>query len=78
MLINGNPTNPPIYCQFVFDITTYYDPNQPPDAGIGGKTKQFNDVVVAFPITLAAPALSMTKTADQAGSQRRQSHRLYR
>ncbi|MGA9897112.1 MAG: choice-of-anchor D domain-containing protein [Terriglobales bacterium] len=66
MLINGNPTNPPIYCQFVFDITTYYDPNQPPDAGIGGKTKQFNDVVVAFPITLAAPALSVTKTADQA------------
>jgi len=66
MLINGNPTNPPIYCQFVFDITTYYDPNQPPDAGIGGKTKQFNDVVVAFPITLAAPDLSVTKTADQA------------
>src|SRR5579863_8731997 len=65
MLINGNPTMPPIYCQFVFDITTYYDPNQPPDAGIGGKTKQFNDVVVALPITLAAPDLSVTKTADQ-------------
>ncbi len=65
MLINGNPTNPPIYCQFVFDITTYFDPNQPPDAGIGGKTKQFNDVVVAFPITVAAPDLSVTKVADQ-------------
>ena len=65
MDINGMPTNPPIYCQFIFDITTYYDPNQPPDAGIGGKTKQFNDVVVAFPLTVAAPNLSMTKTADQ-------------
>jgi YVTN family beta-propeller protein len=64
MLINGNPTNPPIYCQFVFDITTYFDPNQPPDAGIGGKTKHFNDVVVAFPLTIAAPSLSITKTAD--------------
>jgi len=66
MLINGNPTDPPIYCQFVFDITTYFDPNQPPDAGIGGKTKQFNDVVVAFPLNNAAPDLSVVKTADQA------------
>jgi YVTN family beta-propeller protein len=65
MLINGNPTNPPIFCQFVFDITTYFDPNQPPDAGIGGKTKHFNDVVVAFPLTIAAPSLSITKTADK-------------
>jgi YVTN family beta-propeller protein len=65
MLINGNPTDPPIYCQFVFDITTYFDPHQPPDAGIGGKTKQFNDVVVAFPLNNAAPDLSVTKTADQ-------------
>ncbi|MGO9125672.1 MAG: choice-of-anchor D domain-containing protein [Terriglobales bacterium] len=65
MDINGNPTNPPIYCQFVFDITTYYDPNQPPDAGIGGKTKQFNDVVVAFPLSVSAPNLSVGKTADQ-------------
>jgi uncharacterized repeat protein (TIGR01451 family) len=64
MLINGNPTNPPIYCQFVFDITTYFDPNQPPDAGIGGKTKHFNDVVVAFPLNNAAPSLSVAKTAD--------------
>jgi len=65
MLINGNPTMPPIYCQFVFDITTYFDPNQPPDAGIGGKTKQFNDVVVAFPLTIAPPSLTVTKVADQ-------------
>jgi len=65
MLINGNPTMPPIYCQFVFDITTYFDPNQPPDAGIGGRTKQFNDVVVAFPLTIAPPSLTVTKVADQ-------------
>jgi hypothetical protein len=65
MLINGIPTMPPIYCQFVFDITTYFDPNQPPDAGIGGKTKQFNDVVVAFPLTIAPPSLSVTKVADE-------------
>lgn len=65
MDINGVPTNPPIYCQFVFDITTYYDPSQPPDAGIGGKSQQFSDLVVAFPLTIAAPNLSVTKTADQ-------------
>lgn len=65
MLINGIPTNPPIYCQFVFDITTYYNPEQPPDAAIGGKTKQFNDVVVAFPLNNPVPSLSVTKTADQ-------------
>ena len=65
MDINGAPTEPPIYCQFVFDITTYYDPTQPPDAGIGGKSKQFSDVVVAFPLSIAGPNLSVTKTADQ-------------
>ena len=65
MEVNGAPTNPPIYCQFVFDITTYYDPTQPPDAGIGGKSQQFSDVVVAFPLTIAAPNLSVSKTADQ-------------
>jgi len=65
MLINGIPTNPPIYCQFVFDITDYFNPQQPPDAAIGGRTKQFNDVVVAFPLNNAVPNLSVTKTADQ-------------
>jgi YVTN family beta-propeller protein len=65
MLINGIPTKPPIFCQFVFDITSYYEPNQPPDAGIGGRTKQFNDVVVAFPLNNSTPNLSMSKTADQ-------------
>jgi uncharacterized repeat protein (TIGR01451 family) len=42
-------TNPPIYCQFEFDITTSYNPTKPVDAGITGRTRQFNDVVVAFP-----------------------------
>ncbi len=52
MLINGSPTtNPAIYCQFDFNITTFYDPTKPVDSGIGGSTKQFNDVVVAFPPT---------------------------
>jgi len=45
---SGTPTNPAIFCQFVFDITTFYDPNKKVDAGIGGKTKVFNDVVVAI------------------------------
>jgi YVTN family beta-propeller protein len=66
MMINGMPTMPPIYCQFVFDITTSYNPYQPPDAGINGKTKYFNDVVVAFPLNNAMPNLTVTKTADQA------------
>ena len=29
----GTPTNPAIYCQFVFDITTFYDPNKKVDYG---------------------------------------------
>jgi uncharacterized repeat protein (TIGR01451 family) len=51
-MLVGNPpvaTNPPIYCQFEFDITTSYNPTKPVDAGITGRTRQFNDVVVAFP-----------------------------
>ncbi|MGC1580981.1 MAG: choice-of-anchor D domain-containing protein [Candidatus Acidiferrales bacterium] len=39
-------------CQFEFDITTFFNPTQPVDSGIGGSTKQFNDVVVAFPPTM--------------------------
>ncbi len=49
MLVNGSPTNPAIYCQFEFNITTAYLPNKKVDAGITGRTKQFNDVAVAFP-----------------------------
>ncbi|MGB8323889.1 MAG: choice-of-anchor D domain-containing protein, partial [Candidatus Acidiferrum sp.] len=51
-MLVGNPptaTNPPIYCQFEFDITTAYLPGKGVDPGITGRTKQLNDVVVAFP-----------------------------
>ena len=69
MLLNGNATNPPIYCQFEFDITTGYNPNKKVDAGITGRTKQFNDVVVAFPpsnvgnLTITDAPLSATAVA---------------
>ena len=68
MLI-GNPgtptTNPAIFCQFVFDITTFYDPNKKVDAGIGGKTKVFNDVVVAIPPANAG-FVTVTSAPDNA------------
>lgn len=42
--------------QFVFDITTFFNPN-PGTVGVdpttGGKTKSFNDFVIAFPRTIA-------------------------
>ncbi len=66
-ITNPQPTNPPIFCQFEFDITTFFNAGQKVDSGIGGTTRQFNDVVVAFPITTATPNLSASKTAD-AGS----------
>jgi YVTN family beta-propeller protein len=56
MTINGINQN--YSCQFEFNITTFYDPTQPVDAGIGASTKQFNDVVVAFPPTSELPANS--------------------
>ncbi|MGA2845189.1 MAG: choice-of-anchor D domain-containing protein [Candidatus Acidiferrales bacterium] len=52
-ITNPQATNPPIYCQFEFNITTFYNPTQQVDSGVGGSTKQFNDVVVAFPPTVA-------------------------
>ena len=51
MTINGVPQT--YSCQFEFNITSFYDPTQKVDAGIGGSTKQFNDVVVAFPPMVA-------------------------
>ncbi len=51
MTLNG--VNQSYACQFEFDITTFYDPTKLVDSGIGGSTKQFNDVVVAFPPTVA-------------------------
>lgn len=53
MQINGSPTSPAIFCQFVYDITTIFDGTKKVDSGIGGTTRQFNDVVVAFPLTLS-------------------------
>ena len=67
-MLVGNPgtaTNPPIYCQFVFDITTFYDPNKKVDAGIGGKTKVFSDAVVAIPPATAG-FVTVTSTPDAA------------
>jgi YVTN family beta-propeller protein len=66
MNINGVPTNPALFCQFIFDITTSLDLTEPVDTGIGGRTKQFNDVVVAFPLANASPSLTFTVIADAA------------
>ena len=49
MTINGVPQT--YFCQFEYNITTFFDPNETVDSGIGGHTKQFNDVVIAFPPT---------------------------
>ena len=49
MTING--VNQSYYCQFEFDITTFFDASEPVDSGVGGTTRQFNDVVVAWPPT---------------------------
>ena len=46
----GSISPTPYFCQFDQDITTFYDPSPGLDP-IGGKTKQTNDVVVAFPPT---------------------------
>ncbi len=51
-------------CQFEFDITTFFDPTAPVDVGIGGTTKQLNDVTVAFPPTAGAGQLASTSTAS--------------
>ena len=67
MLI-GNPgvaTNPAIFCQFVFDITTVFDATKKVDPLIGGKSKIFSDVVVAFP-PIFAPVVTVTTTPDAA------------
>jgi YVTN family beta-propeller protein len=61
----GTPTNPAIFCQYVFDITTFYDPNKKVDAGIGGKTRVYNDVVVAIPPANVG-VLTLTTTPDAA------------
>ncbi len=61
----GVPTNPAIYCQFVFDITTLIDPTKKVDFLIGGKSKNFSDTMVAFP-PVFAPVVTVTTTPDAA------------
>jgi len=70
MQINGSPTSPAIFCQFVYDITTNFIPGQKVDSGIGGTTRQFNDVVVAFPVTLSPAFLNVADsgTVDALGN----------
>ena len=71
-MVTGTPPGMPVTnsaigpCQFEFDITTFFDPTEVVDRGIGGVTQQFNDVVVAFPLSSAAPSpsLTVTDTAD--------------
>ncbi len=68
-MVTGTPPGTPttISCQFEFDITTYFNPTQVVDRGIGGVTQQFNDVVVAFPLSTPntpPPSLSVTDTPD--------------
>ena len=63
MQINGAPTVPPIFCQFVYDITTSFSLGAVVDSGIGGTTRQFNDVVVAFPVTLNPNFLNSSDSA---------------
>jgi sugar lactone lactonase YvrE len=56
-----------IYCQFVRDITTFYDPTPGLDP-IGGKTKQ-NDVVVAFlPTTTGSGSQNKPQSPSAPGS----------
>ncbi len=45
---DGTPYVPTMYCQFDNDITTFFNAKEGVDPGIGGRTKQANDVVVAF------------------------------
>ena len=63
----GVPTNPAIYCQFTYDITTLYNgaATVGGDPGMGGKTKVFNDVIVAFPPT-NSPVVTVTSVPDNA------------
>jgi uncharacterized repeat protein (TIGR01451 family) len=71
MTINGVPQS--YFCQFEYNITTFYSATEGVDPGIGGSTKSFNDVVIAYPpteegtgvvvtgpLTPTAPALSGT------------------
>jgi uncharacterized repeat protein (TIGR01451 family) len=62
MTINGVPQS--YSCQFEFDITTFFTTTGSVDPGIGGHTKQLNDVVVAFPPTSIGGQLASTSTSS--------------
>jgi uncharacterized repeat protein (TIGR01451 family) len=62
MTVNGVPQ--PYSCQFEFDITTFFETTGLVDPGIGGHTKQLNDVVVAFPPTATGGQLASTSTSN--------------
>jgi hypothetical protein len=57
-VIPGFPYSPENH-QFVFDITTYFNPGggQVGDPGLGAKIRQYNDFAVAFPLTNSALGL---------------------
>jgi hypothetical protein len=63
MLIGTTPQS--YSCQFEYNITIpgSYNTTAPVDAGIGGTTRQFNDVVVAFPPNATAQ-LSVASAPD--------------
>ncbi|SPF36756.1 hypothetical protein SBA1_1610006 [Candidatus Sulfotelmatobacter kueseliae] len=58
----GQPYSSTIYCQFVADITLFYNPSSGLDKTVGGKTQQANDVVVAF-LPTSAPVPPPPTTA---------------
>ena len=74
MTINGAQQS--YSCQFEFDITTYFSANQVVDSGIGGNTKNFNDVVVAFPPIIAGQ-LAITSSADAVYGERGKRNRFH-
>ena len=61
MTVGGTPQS--FNCQFEYDITTQFFPGKKVDSGIGGTTRQFNDVVVAFP-PANVPQLQATSAPD--------------
>ena len=63
MTING--VSQSYNCQFEYDFTTVLVLGKKVDTGIGGTTRQFNDVVVAFP-PANVPQLQATSAPDAA------------
>jgi Bacterial lectin/MBG domain (YGX type)/Divergent InlB B-repeat domain/Abnormal spindle-like microcephaly-assoc'd, ASPM-SPD-2-Hydin len=72
------PPNPPIFCQFDNNITTFYQPGGTSFDPVGGKSQQLNDVVVTFlptsvgtggtpPTTVAPMAVAVNCVGTPAG-----------